>query len=84
MKKSAENCARGRDDTRITFRRLYVTHGWLGKRMWESEKKERTKHLEGLPDGLLVEHWVVRVAVLDALVVLVFGPERIAGALENL
>lgn len=47
----------------------------------EIDEKIRAKHLEGLPDGLLVEDWVVRVAVLDALEVLVLGPEGIAGTL---
>jgi hypothetical protein len=51
--------------------------------MGETDEKERAEHLKGLPDGLLVEHRVVRVAVLDALEVLVLGPEGIAGTLEN-
>ena len=45
------------------------------------EEKRRAEHLEGLPDGLLVEHGVVGAAVLDALEVLVLGPEGVAGAL---
>ena len=51
--------------------------------MRETGKKGRAKHLERLPDGLLVEHRVVRVAVLDTLEVLVLGPERVAGALGD-
>ena len=47
----------------------------------EIEEEIRAKHLEGLPDGLLVEHGMVRVAVLDALEILVLGPEGVAGTL---
>ena len=47
------------------------------------EEGTRAEHLQGLPDGLLVEHGVVRVAVLDALQVLVLGPQRVAGALGS-
>ena len=47
------------------------------------EEGTRAEHLQGLPDGLLVEHGVVRVAVLDALQVLVLGPEGVAGTLER-
>ena len=51
------------------------------RRRWT--RKGRTEHLEGLPNGLLVEHGVIRVAVLDALEVLVFGPKRVAGTLGS-
>lgn len=47
----------------------------------EWTRKGRAKHLQSLPDGLLVEHWVVRVTVFDALKVLVLGPERVTGTL---
>ena len=57
-------------------------HGWS-----EGESGEidggRAEHLQGLPDGLLVEHRVGRVAVLNALEVLVLGPQRVAGALGS-
>lgn len=51
------------------------------RRRWT--RKGRAEHLQGLPDGLLVEHGVVRVAVLDALEVLVLGPERVTGTLGS-
>lgn len=60
-----------------------VAHGLLETRTRETNKKGRAEHLEGLPDGLFVEHRVVRVAVLDALEVLVLGPERVARTLED-
>lgn len=45
--------------------------------------KGRAEHLEGLPDRLLVEHRMVCIAVLDALKILVLGPERVTGALGD-
>jgi len=57
-----------------------VREGDVGRR-WT--RKGRAEHLQGLPNGLLVEHGVVRVAVLDALEVLVFGPKRVAGTLGS-
>lgn len=58
--------------------------GWLEREIWETSRKGRAEHLESLPDGLFEEHGMVRVAVLDALEVLVLAPEGIAGTLENL
>ena len=49
----------------------------------QRDEEIRAEHLEGLPDGLLVEDGVVRVAVLDALEVLVLGPKRVAGTLGS-
>ena len=58
-----------------------VGHSQRGEcgRKWS--RKGRAEHLQGLPNRLLVEHGVARVAVLDALEVLVFGPKRVAGTL---
>ena len=58
-----------------------TAHGRQKRECGEIEEETRTEHLQGLPDGLLVEHGVVRIAVFDTLEVLVLGPEGVAGTL---
>lgn len=71
--------ARGRCGTCIASRQLFGADGQ--RERGEIGKGGRAEHLQGLPNRLLVEDGVGGVAVLDALQVLVLGPQRVAGAL---